>query len=117
MELLDVVLTPFARRARTTVVAHTTTVLDRGLEPGEPVLLRDEDGDVFTAHVADLDFDLDDTRYRLTIGERVDLGDAHLGVAEGIAARGAEGVARIEALLHEARESGVAARRALRRVR
>ncbi|WP_028472415.1 hypothetical protein [Nocardioides alkalitolerans] len=72
MELLEVVHTPFTRRSRSVVVAHGATGLGRGLEPGEPVLVRDETGAVSSAHVSDLDFDLDDTYYRITVGARLD---------------------------------------------
>lgn len=110
MELLQIELTSFERRARTTVVAHGATTLARGLEPGEPVILRDADGTCWSAFVSDLDFDLDDTRYRFTLVEPVAL-------AAEQPARGDADVAGIEALLHEARTAGVAGARRLRQVR
>lgn len=103
MELLDIELTSFERRARTTVVAHGDTTLERGLEPGESVVLRDSDGTCWSAFVSDLDFDLDDTRYRFTLVEPLAHADA--------------GVGRVEALLHQARTTGVADARRLRQVR
>lgn len=69
MEMLAVELTAFTRRTGSVVVAHGATDLVRGLEPGETVTTRDQDGVVRTAVVADLDFDLEDTYYRLTLGE------------------------------------------------
>lgn len=115
MELLDIELTSFERRARTTVVAHGDTTLERGLEPGESVVLRDADGTCWSAFVADLDFDLENTRYRFTLEEAVALEVEHLALAAALVARGDEGVARVEALLHEAR--GLAAAPRLSRVR
>lgn len=70
MELIDVELSEFTRRSRSVVVAHGATGLERGLEYGERVLLHT--GDEFrTAVVADIDFDLEDTHYRLVLGGRV----------------------------------------------
>lgn len=98
MELLEVVHTQFTRRARSVVVAHSTTGLDRGLEPGEEVVVRDETGELSAAHVSDLDFDLDDTYYRLTIGGRLPLETAHRALADELSATD-----RVVALLGEAR--------------
>jgi len=67
METLELALTEFSRRSGSVLVSHRATRLARGLEPGERVLV-DDAGEVRTAVVADLDFDLDDTRYRLVLG-------------------------------------------------
>ena len=70
MELIETELSDFTRRSRSLVVAHGQTGLSRGLEYGERVLVR-SDGEYRTAVVADIDFELDDTRYRLVLGGRV----------------------------------------------
>ena len=70
MELIRIELNEFTRRSRSLVVAHSAAGLDRGLEHGERVLVH-SDGEYRTATVADIDFDLTDTRYRLVLGGRV----------------------------------------------
>lgn len=67
MELIETELSEFTRRSRSLVVAHGDTELARGLEYGERVLVRSA-GEYRTAVVADIDFTLDDTRYRLVLG-------------------------------------------------
>lgn len=70
MELIDIELTEFTRRSRSVVLAHRDSGLRRGLEYGERVLLQTGD-EYRTAVVADIDFDLEDTHYRLVLGGRV----------------------------------------------
>jgi len=70
VELIDIELTEFTRRSRSVVLAHSGSGLDRGLEYGERVLLHSAD-EYRTAVVADIDFSLEDTHYRLVIGGRV----------------------------------------------
>ena len=70
MELIDIELTEFTRRSRSVVLAHRESGLGRGLEYGERVLLH-TGGEYRTAVVADIDFDLEDTNYRLILGGRV----------------------------------------------
>ncbi len=70
MELIVTELSEFTRRSRSLVVAHGDTELGRGLEYGERVLVR-SDGEYRTAVVVDIDFDLQDTHYRLVLGGRV----------------------------------------------
>lgn len=70
MELIDIELSEFTRRSRSLVLAHREAGLDRGLEYGERVLLHTGD-EYRTAVVADIDFTLDDTQYRLVLGGRV----------------------------------------------
>lgn len=70
MELIDIELTEFTRRSRSVVLAHRAAGIGRGLEYGERVLLH-TDGEYRTAVVADIDFDLEDTHYRLILGGRV----------------------------------------------
>ena len=67
METLELRLTEFSRRSGSVLVSHSSLGLCRGLEPGERVLL-DDAGTWHTAVVADIDFDLTDTLYRLAIG-------------------------------------------------
>lgn len=70
MERIDIELSEFTRRSRSVVVAHGASGLERGLEYGERVLLHTGD-EYRTAIVADIDFDLEDTHYRLILGGRV----------------------------------------------
>jgi hypothetical protein len=70
VELIDIELSEFTRRSRSVVLAHREAGLDRGLEYGERVLLHTGD-EYRTAVVADIDFTLDDTQYRLVLGGRV----------------------------------------------
>lgn len=71
MELIDIELSEFTRRSRSVVLAHGASGLDRGLEYGERVLLHTGGDEYRTAVVADIDFDLEDTHYRLVLGGRV----------------------------------------------
>lgn len=68
MELIDIELSEFTRRSRSLVVAHADSGLRRGLEYGERVLLHTGGDEYRTAVVADIDFELDDTSYRLVLG-------------------------------------------------
>ena len=70
MELIDIELSEFTRRSRSVVLTHSASGLDRGLEYGERVLLHTGD-EYRSAVVADIDFDLEDTHYRLILGGRV----------------------------------------------
>ena len=70
MESIDIELSEFTRRSRSVVVAHRAAGIGRGLEYGERVLVH-SDGEYRTAVVADIDFALDDTHYRLVLGGRV----------------------------------------------
>lgn len=67
MELIEVELGEFSRRSRSMVVAHGDTLLGRGLELGEQVLVLSEE-EYRTAVVADIDFSLTETHYRLELG-------------------------------------------------
>lgn len=72
MEQVVVALSPFTRRCRSLRVSHAASGLERGLEPGEHLLLHDPAADQhFTAVVADIAFEADDTSYRLEIGTRI----------------------------------------------
>ena len=79
MELIETELSEFTRRSRSLVVLHGETGLARGLEYGERVLIRSA-GEYRTAVVADIDFEISDTRYRLILGGRVptDMAEARL---------------------------------------
>lgn len=70
MELIVTELSEFTRRSRSLMVAHGETDLDRGLEYGERVLVL-SNGDYRSAVVVDIDFELDDTHYRMVLGGRV----------------------------------------------
>lgn len=70
MELIEIELSEFSRRSRSVVVTHSSTDLSRGLEYGERVLVLDADG-YRVAVVADIDFEMADTTYRLVLGGRV----------------------------------------------
>ncbi|MFL6022887.1 MAG: hypothetical protein ACJ72O_06070 [Marmoricola sp.] len=79
MELIETELSEFTRRSRSLVVMHATTGLERGLDYGERVLVRSA-GEYRTAVVADIDYELSDTRYRMILGGRVpaDMAEARL---------------------------------------
>ncbi len=70
MELIEIELSEFSRRSRSVVVTHSSTELSRGLEYGERVLILGSDG-YRVAVVADIDFEMADTTYRLVLGARV----------------------------------------------
>ncbi|MCA1983185.1 hypothetical protein [Nocardioides nematodiphilus] len=81
MERLDLDLNAFSRRAGSMEVAHSTTRLARGLEPGERVLVRDGE-EYLIATVRDISFDLTDTHYRLELGAAVTHDDVAMLLAE-----------------------------------
>jgi hypothetical protein len=70
VKLIDIELSDFTRRSRSVVLGHNEAGLTQGLEYGERVLLHTGD-EYRTAVVADIDFDLTDTHYRLILGGRV----------------------------------------------
>ena len=70
VERIDIELSEFTRRSRSVEVPHRATAVRRRLEYGERVLVH-SDGEYRTAVVADIDFALDDTYYRLLLGGRV----------------------------------------------
>ena len=76
MECIEVQLSDFTLRCRSTVVSHLAAALPRGLEPGEEVVLHDQVRGYYAGHVADLDFEPADTFYRIRIGVRLDVEDA-----------------------------------------
>lgn len=76
VEIVDIELSEFTRRSRSVVMAHSGSGLRRGLEYGERVLLHTGD-EYRAAVVADIDFDLDDTHYRLVLGGVVPAELAH----------------------------------------
>jgi hypothetical protein len=70
-------LSPFTRRSRSLAVDHGGLGLDRGLEPGEHLVIHDPVADEhFTAVVCDITFELADTTYRLEIGTRITAAEA-----------------------------------------
>jgi hypothetical protein len=97
MEQIVVALSPFTRRSRSLGISHRDHALGRGLETGEHVLVHDPRADEhFRAIVADVEFELDDTSYRLEIGGRITAdeavdwlapsrGDDHLSTGEIVA--------------------------------
>ena len=72
MQQIRATLTPFTLRSRSVGVSHVGSGLERGLDLGEHVLLHDPATGVHhTAVVADIDFELEDTTYRLELGTRI----------------------------------------------
>jgi len=72
MELIGIEMSELTRRSRSILLNHSDLALDRGLEPQEKVVLWDAvSGDYHSGTVADIDFSLDDTHYRLEIGIRL----------------------------------------------
>lgn len=77
VEQIVVELSAFTRRSGSLAVGHVGAGLTCGLEPGELVLVHDRsDGADFTAAVADIDFELADTVYRLELGTRITAAEA-----------------------------------------
>lgn len=77
VQTLEVELPDFVLRRRSLQVSHVASgSLERGLEPGELVLLHDRVRGFWAARVADLDFELADTVYRLDIGVRLSAAEA-----------------------------------------
>lgn len=117
MQRVDLEISAFTRRAGSVLVSHTATGLDRGLEPGERLLVRDRDGSHLMATVRDISFDLTDTLYRLELGAAVDADETALLLSEAplteeAAAAGAVDLTDVLALLQGAR--GLGAERAYR---
>lgn len=105
MEQIVVALSPFTRRSRSLGVSHRDHYLSRGLEPGEHVLVHDPLADEhFRAVVADVEFELDDTTYRLEIGGRITADEADEWLSPP-AADGHLTTVEIVALLEELRRS------------
>ena len=113
MELLDIELTEFTRRSGSVVVAHSDAELDRGLDAGEAVVVRTETGEFIQAWVADIDFDLDDTYYRLRLEESVRLDAAHERLSGALLST--RGAAALLALIDAAPHTEVAPLRAVHR--
>lgn len=101
MERLDLDLNAFSRRAGSMEVAHTTTALTRGLEPGERVLIRSGEEHLI-ATVRDISFDLTDTLYRLELGTTIARDDVELLLAEA-AGPGSMEMSDVLGLLRDAR--------------
>jgi hypothetical protein len=76
MEHIEVELSEFTRRSRSTVVSHVAAGLSRGLEPGEQVVLHDATHGSFAGEVVDLEFEPADTLYRIRVGVRLGVEDA-----------------------------------------
>src|SRR5919112_8312 len=83
MEIIDAAELTRGRGERTVQVAHSDTGLTRGLDHGEAVLLRVEDGEYHVARVTDIGFEPDDTVYTFELGGRVP-GDLARERAEGL---------------------------------
>jgi hypothetical protein len=71
MEMIDAGELVPGPAARTVLVAHSRTGLRRGLDFGETVLLRADDGEYHVAQVVDITFELDDTVYTCELGGRI----------------------------------------------
>lgn len=75
MERIDLALSEFSRRSRSLAVSHAASALSRGLDLGEYVVVHDHAagpaGADYTAIVADVHFELEDTVYRLELGTRI----------------------------------------------
>jgi hypothetical protein len=112
MELIETELSEFTRRSRSLVVNHGDTGLARGLEYGERVLVL-SGGEYRTAVIADIDFELADTRYRLILGGRVpaDMAEARLiGEIDARPRGGANGPVSVNDIADMLARSGAAHR-------
>lgn len=106
MLLVETEVAEFTRRSRSLLVSHTAVGLPRGLEPGEVVVVR-SGGEHWTGCVVDVDFTLDDTVYRLSLGGVVpaDQAEALLGEDTATAAPRVD-VADVVAMLGSLRAVG-----------
>lgn len=72
MQQMRAPLTAFTMRSGSVRLSHQESGLSRGLDLGEQVLVHDPATHRFmTATVADVDFELEDTSYRLRLGSEV----------------------------------------------
>lgn len=111
MLLVETEVAEFTRRSRSLLVSHTAAGLPRGLEPGEVVVVR-SGAEHWTGCVVDLDFTLDDTVYRLSLGGVVPADQAEALLCEDAAAEAPRvDVADVVAMLGSLRTVG---RQALR---
>lgn len=83
MEIIELDTSVVLRGERRLVVGHSLTNLTRGLEQGEPVLLRGADGEHYAGLVRGIEFELDDTIYTFEVGARLPE-DLALERAEGL---------------------------------
>lgn len=105
MERVDLELSEFTRRARSVLIAHSATSLERGLEPGEQLLVRDSARHLL-ATVRDVSFDLTDTHYRVELGAMVAEAEVDLLLAETCpTAASAFGLGDVLSLLQDARSA------------
>lgn len=71
MEIIEPRAPVRASGDRTVVVPHSHTDLTRGLDHGEAVILRVEDGEHHVARVTGIEFEPEDTVYTIELGGRV----------------------------------------------
>jgi len=72
MELITIELSDLVRRSRSALVHHGEQHLPRGLDPLERVVIQDSlTGEYYAGTVADVQFEVDDTDYRVEIGVRL----------------------------------------------
>jgi hypothetical protein len=72
VDQIELQLSEFTLRSRSVAVTHAAAGVQRGLEPGEPLVVRDpRSGHYFAAAVADVDFEPSDTVYRIELGSRL----------------------------------------------
>lgn len=77
MQQIRAELSPFTLRSRSLRVGHVGSGLTAGLDRGEHVLVHDPaTGADHTAVVVDIDFELEDTTYRLELGTRITAAEA-----------------------------------------
>lgn len=106
MEQVELQLAEFTLRSRSVAVSHVSAGLRRGLERGETVVVRDPAaGRWYTAVVADLDFELRDTVYRLEIGARLAPEEAAEWLAPRPSGAGEVSTSDLLGLLDELRRS------------
>lgn len=87
-------------------VAHSSTTLRHGLEPGEGVILATDDGEQHLAVVAAHEYELEDTIYVLEVGGRIPSEMADRLVAGAAEPEGEEGLTEVVQLLGQLRRRG-----------
>jgi len=106
VEQIELQLSEFTLRSRSVAVHHGTTALGRGLDLGEMVVVRDpSSGHFFAGTVADIDFELTDTVYRLEIGSQITPDEAAEWLAPTKADPGQMTTDQLLALLGELKRS------------
>lgn len=81
MELIEVELPQRVRLSRSVEITEAETGLDRGLRAHEVVVIKDRAGAAYLALVREVSEDSGSGRYRLELGQKIQISDQALGEA------------------------------------